>query len=134
MSPPAPDTFIQLPRGNYPARCPRFVFIPDTGWALKKPLRTGSDLFVSGVDAGADPHDRRWTSPIVHATGLHVLARDPTETTNPASRYPEQVVSLRVRLEEIRRNTDATPPFEPQPSQPKPAGLATPPLRWWLAQ
>lgn len=102
MSPPSPDTFIQLARGNYPARGPRFVFIPDTGWALKKPLRTGPDLFVSGVDAGADPHDRRWTSPIVHETELHDLARDPTETTDPASRCPEQVAVLRVRLEEIR--------------------------------
>ena len=58
---------------------------------------------VSGMGAGADPNDRRWTASIVREDALYNLATDPAETTNLASRYPEQVAALRARLEDIRQ-------------------------------
>lgn len=56
------------------------------------------------MDAGADPHDRRWTASIVREDALYNLAEDPAETVNLAARHPEKLAALRARLKAIRRD------------------------------
>lgn len=58
---------------------------------------------VSGMGAGADPNDRRWTASIVREDALYNLAVDPAESDNLARRHPDRVKALRLRLEAIRR-------------------------------
>lgn len=58
---------------------------------------------VSGMGAGADPADARWTESIVRADALYNLAADPGETTNMIATHPERAAALRARLEEIKR-------------------------------
>ncbi len=59
---------------------------------------------VSGMGAGADPNDRRWTASIVHEDALYNLAKDPAESRNLAASQPDRVAKLRARLEAIKRN------------------------------
>ncbi len=57
---------------------------------------------VSGMGAGADPNDNRWTHSIIRSDELYDLASDPTESINLASRFPERVASMKARLQAIR--------------------------------
>ncbi|MEN9404394.1 MAG: hypothetical protein RL091_3097 [Verrucomicrobiota bacterium] len=59
---------------------------------------------VSGMGAGADPHDRRWTASIVREDALYNLAEDPAETVNLATREPARLAALRARLDAIKRD------------------------------
>lgn len=58
---------------------------------------------VSGMGAGADPNDRRWTASIVREDALYNLAEDPAEAVNVAARHPAKLAELKARLEAIRR-------------------------------
>ncbi|MBP7141403.1 MAG: sulfatase-like hydrolase/transferase [Opitutaceae bacterium] len=58
---------------------------------------------VSGMGAGADPQDKRWTHSIIRADELYDLAKDPSESANLASRHPDRVAAMKARLQEIRQ-------------------------------
>lgn len=57
---------------------------------------------VSGMGAGADPNDNRWTHSIIRSDELYDLANDPVESTNLAPRFPERVAAMKARLQAIR--------------------------------
>jgi arylsulfatase A-like enzyme len=57
---------------------------------------------VSGMGSGANPADKRWGESIVREDELYDLAADPAEQVNVASKFPNQVAALRLRLKEIK--------------------------------